>query len=111
MRTLEVNGEIFEVTTPKNSNVQRYVDLLTAIPRNIRECYVRPSVYKVEIYEYWKEWFHSLSQYDDVTFKQFNGVTSYNGFQFTIGGLLEVGQREYIVVITKAHNRLIEVVS
>ena len=110
MRTLEVNGVIFEVITPKESNAQRYIDLLCAIPRDIRECYGRPSISKVEIYEYWKEWFHSLSQFDDVTFKQFHGVTSHNINQFTIGGLLELGQRDYIVVITKKHNRLIEVV-
>lgn len=93
--TKEVNGERFMV-------IQGEQTLDSVLNRNIQwdrsfwELYDRPSQTKINIYEYWERFFHSLGIYDIkcqgscMTFS----ITAYNH---------ETGEIYYI---TKCYNRL-----
>ena len=112
MKTIELNGVTFKVVKPKTSNWQHWQDLFYLdIPiRNLRECYVNPSTTKIAIYEDWRNWFDTLLRDTRVSFKQFNGVASFNCMQFTLHGLVCIDDIDYIVYITKTRHELIEVI-
>ena len=72
-------------------------------PKRLDECYDRPSEYKIEIYYDWLDWFDQTENVYSF------GITSYNIYQFTLGGVLfdlETGEDIGYIKITRDHNRL-----
>lgn len=100
MKTIEINGEMFEI---KKVNADR----LSALERMIKRCvgfdldnyYVKPSNIKCNIWWSWRTW--SLDC-DDCMIRNYFGITGANCNQFTIGTLSELG----VIIITKSHNYL-----
>lgn len=102
MKTIKINGEIFEVIKPRNK-VRPFSGWFS--DESAIFChYDRPSIYKVNI---WKSWLDWAKRTDGVIAFE---ITSVNIFQFTIGGLYtDENGDEYNIYITKAHNRLYKV--
>lgn len=107
-----LNGEEFTIITPKVSNSKEFDRLMTADIRTLSDCYGRCSQRKKNVWAFWKYWFASLYGSDNigVTFKQFNGICSYNVNIFTLHGLITLWGVDYIVYITPTRKELIKVV-
>lgn len=107
-----LNGIEFKVITPKTDNYDYYNKLFDLRDyKTLSDCYARPSEAKRNIYAWWKYWFASLFGIDGLSFKQFCGIRSYNGFMFTLVGIICYYGEDYIVDITPKHNHLIKVVT
>ena len=95
--TITLNGVRFTLDT-------KDVTSETSISRrDVSDCYGRPSLTKLAIFNEWSNWFLNNDGYC--------GVSSYNCNFFTIHGYVtdkETGKR-YYCYITKAHNTCIEV--
>lgn len=92
--------------TIKSKKTQQMIDVhCERWPRysSLADCYDRPSDAKRAIYDEWMQW--SYDMFPDVS--QF-GITSYNTFDFTLGGLLFDSDDNLLgyIRITKAHNYL-----
>lgn len=100
-RYTEINGEQFEVIHSKKT--ADYVKWHTTHDRahTLDECYARPSATKRAIFKEWNNW--AIISWPIVY--QF-GITSYNGFRFTLGALYDGDLGEGYIQITAAHNRL-----
>ena len=73
-----INGMEFETIKPKSWNVKKAIEKLTHSKREtIYDHYERPSVYKIRIYEEWRDWALE-SPVSCFT------VSSANTFKFTI---------------------------
>ena len=100
----EINGVYFE--TIKSDKTEAFIKRQENPfnrPINIYECYNKPSKSKLDIYDYWLDWFNQSSNVYAF------GITSYNTFSFTIGAILfdeETGEDIGFIQITKCHNRL-----
>ena len=95
MKTIEINGVTFEVH--KSSMVSTvYLDRYAG--RGINDCYERPSYSKKYIYNNWLEW-------ATATGVQQFGISGYNGFQFTLQGIIEIDGVTYVLHITKSANK------
>ena len=98
---MEINGVTFELTIPRKE--------VWVIKREkwdgfnaIYECYNKPSVYKVEIWEDWYKWAIST-----VGVRSFY-ISGYNCMQFSISGRYEdENGNVYNLHITRDHNRAI----
>ena len=97
----EINGKYFEVIHYKKTS--DFVKWHTTHERAcaLEECYAQPSDAKRAIFKDWKEW---AADTWPVVY-QF-GITSYNGFRFTLGALYDGELGEGFIQITVAHNRL-----
>lgn len=87
--TIEIYGETF--TVKHAISKLQYVSCLT-----LENCYQTPSIYKRRIWEYWFTWFVNQRNY-------MFGVRSYNGFMFTIEGIVHDNKNDIhgLVYITK----------
>lgn len=96
-----INGKIFEVIHSKKTS--DFVKWHTTHERahTLEECYSRPSDAKRAIFKEWNEW---AADTWPVVY-QF-GITSYNGFRFTLSALYDGELGEGFIQITAAHNRL-----
>ena len=97
LKTIVLNGKTFTVVKSKNTdvlieNLKRYAY------RSIYDCYTNPSRVKVDIYKDWEIW----SFLNDV---KYFGVSGYNGYQFSLQGLVEHLGHSYILRIT-ANNKV-----
>ena len=101
MKTLNINGVVFEVVKPRKE-VKPFSGWFCD-ENDIFNCYDRPSVYKIGIWNSWLKWARNTDGV--VAFE----ITSYNCMQFTIGGLyVDDNGNEFNIYITKAHNKLIQ---
>lgn len=99
-QTMEINGIEFVIEKPLD-----YVPLTNAFNRDLMDCYNRPSIYKIAIWESWLKWSDKLPGICQL------GVTSYNCNFFTIGGLwITEDGKKYVLHITKTRNEIHEVV-
>jgi hypothetical protein len=102
-KTLTINGVNFEVKTPRKNKLS-LESVINTLDRNagrtIYDCYDRPSEVKLSIYNEWLDWYTGC---DDDTVDYF-GVSSYNGFNFSLQALAEVDGYYYLISITKANN-------
>lgn len=110
MKTLNVNGVVFEVTKPRDLVVahQRWLDRYCDTSKSINDCYSRPSHIKELVYFQWLNWWK-----DSITKKCFDehnwlGVGSYNSMMFTIVNCVTIDGINYLMKITPSHNRLIQ---
>ena len=94
-----INNTTFEVVTPKGQTLQALEYSFNRGYYDIYGAYDRPSTSKVYIWNYWAKTLREMGCYDYC-------VTSFNTFQFTIGGHLEYEGKEYFVKITPNHNYL-----
>ena len=103
MKYTTINGETFETIKPSKLNVKKAIENLAQSKREtIYDHYDKPSVYKVGIYEEWRDW---ALESPVCCFS----VTSANTFCFTIECVLydeETNEDIGLIVITKSHNRL-----
>ena len=96
MKAMEINGVTFEVcgTTARN-----YVK-----DKDLYDCYGRPSDTKRSIWEDWCIWFNETKIFE-------YGVSSYNCNFFSINAILrDYNGKDYMMVITRLHNRIYEIV-
>ena len=96
MKTIVINGKTFELSGETSRNYVKDRDLF--------DCYARPSVYKIRIWDDWMVWFNEahISDY---------GVSSYNSSFFSINAIArDVDGKDYMLVITHAHDRAYEIV-
>lgn len=94
-KTIVLNGITFEVHKSKaisTTSLKEYAG------RTIHDCYTRPSYSKEYIYKMWEEW----AYLNDV---EYFGVSGYNGFQFTLQGLVHHERNTYILHISKTTNK------
>ena len=110
MKTLNINGVVFEVTKPRDlvRAHQRWLDRYCDTSKNINDCYSRPSRIKELIYFQWLNWWK-----DSITkecFEEHNwlGVGSYNSMMFTIVNCVTINGIDYLMEITPSHKRLIQ---
>lgn len=93
-KTIVLNGVTFEVI---KSKVERTTFLHEYSGRTLDDCYAKPSYSKQYIYKMWEEW----AYLNDV---KYFGVSGYNGFQFTLQGMIEHCGNTYVLHITKSRN-------
>ena len=90
-KNIVLGGVIFEVGKPILHSEATWTS------RRLEECYDKPSSTKIAIWNDWLKWF---MQFDEWHF----GVSSYNGFMFTIEGVICDNDNWYKIYITKTHN-------
>lgn len=94
---MTLNGIEFVVERPLN-----YVPLIN---RDLMDCYNRPSIHKIAIWESWLKWADKLPGICEL------GVTSFNFNFFTIGGVwITEDGKKYVLHITKTRNEIHEVI-
>ena len=73
--------------------------------RDIRDCYSRPSSTKLAIWSEWVSWFMRMNIWE-------YGVSSYNCNFFSINAIYHDtdSNKNFMLVITAAHNRIYEIV-
>lgn len=94
-----INGVDFETHKSKYARTNRIMHN----PKRLEDCYDKPSKYKEGIYYEWMEWFDQTENVYSF------GITSYNTFSFSLGGVLfdlETGEDIGYIRITKDHNKL-----
>lgn len=100
MKTITINGRIFELLESKDTvyPARARFDSSDAIYK----VYERPSQIKVSIWHDWRNWglCHEILGLE---------ISSYNCMQFTITGLAEIDGEYYNLRITKCHNRAYKV--
>lgn len=107
MKTILLYGETFEVVYPR-SGVTEFVPDFRYHTTDIYRAYQKPSIYKVQIWDYWK----NFGLPEDETEKYHIGVpviTSHNCFKFTVRfNVYDMETREFagVAVVTADHNRL-----
>ena len=102
MKNLTINGVTFKVTKPR-SYTPRRCECGFDGENAIYNCYDRPSVYKVGIWEDWRKWACETEGVTDFA------IGSYNCMQFTIHGFYTDGEHGYNIYITKTRNELMQV--
>ena len=95
---INIDGEYFTIENKTATRSNLYA-------RTLYQCYDKPSFAKINIYDFWYDYFSKNGA------KDFNhGIVSYNCMQFTYGGYIEYNNQLYYAHITKAYNRLYKVV-
>ena len=99
-KTLEINGETFELFNSDSLDVEIFTN--GAAYDEIYEAYGRPSATKVQVWHDWCEWCYDLNK---------NGmpcelwIASHNCMSFSIRGKVQYNGYVYDLWITKCHNR------
>ena len=96
---ITINGEYFTIEN-KTVGMFEYLTFKT-----LYKCYDNPSFAKINIYDYWYEWFNNVG----ATYNK-HGIIGYNCMQFSYGGYITINDTLYFAHITKAYNRLYKVV-
>lgn len=109
MKTMELNYETFEVVIPKKSNIQWYNKILCGSRKDLYDCYKKPSDIKQGIYEFWTDWYYELKS-ENIVLVEPLSVQGANSNTFSLVGIVNIDFEDYIIHITKCHNRLIKVV-
>ena len=104
MKTMEVNGIVFEVTQARKYESSRILFIKKSTGQGLSYFYNRPSETKKEIYNEWERWAYETKGCE------YFGITGANCMTFSIGFLLEYDEHYYIGIVTKAHNKLIKVI-
>lgn len=91
-------GEDFEIVN--NNKINYYCKQF----KTMYQCYNRPSQEKESIYNYYYNLL--LNNCDSVLSY---GVRSYNTFMITLNAIIEKDNKRYYVLITPAHNYIIEI--
>ena len=102
MKKLEICGITFEVIIPRKP-ITDFTEKTRF--RGLEYYYGKPSQSKISIYNGWHDWKHEVDR-SDFGFVENFGVSSANGFQFTITFRLYWFNRIYVGFITRDHNRL-----
>ena len=103
MKTITINGVDFELIKPRIAEVKPFRGWFCD-EEAIFNCYDRPSLAKIGIWNSWLKWARDTDGI--VAFE----ITSYNCMQFTIGGgYVDDNGDEYVLYITRAHNRAYKV--
>ena len=108
MKTEKIYGETFEIIKPRKYPVKEFVPDFRWHTTNIYNAYERPSIYKVQIWEYWKNF--GIPEVE--TERYYIGIpviTSHNCFRFTVTFNVYAREtREFVgvAVVTADHNRL-----
>ena len=103
MKTMTINGIEFEVIRPRKYNPRAAVEAVKdCAGRGLSYYYDRPSVWKQDVFEEWREWYTGAENISHF------GVCSANAQQFSISALLhdDAGDVIGVITITKAHNRI-----
>ena len=97
MKTIEINGKIFELCGTTHRCVVKQ--------RALYDVYANPSETKRQIWYEWSTWFLHTGIFE-------YGVSSYNCNFFTINAIYydKETKKEYMLVITAMHNRAYEIV-
>jgi len=103
-QVIRIGTEEFTVEKETILTKQDFIDGNYHQGRTLQDCYAKPSGIKKVIYEYWKNW--SIENK-----AEYFSVASYNGFMFTLNGVIKIGQKDYVYMITKSYNKLYELVS
>ena len=100
MKTIEINGKVFEVIKPKNP-IEANLRYTFGCDNDIYNFYDKPSLYKVEIWHEWVEWAMNT---DNVASFYISGA---NCMQFSIMGCYQDPStgKVYNLYITRNHNR------
>ena len=93
-KEIVLNGVTFKV---KKVSVINLDELERYSGRTLNDCYASPSYAKQYIYKMWEEWAY-------LNNVEMFGVSGYNGFQFTLQGLVEHEGNVYVLHITKTNN-------
>ena len=100
MKTLTINGIIFELHTSRMHNVAP----ITGCHRDeIFEVYGKPSVYKVGVWNNWCDW---CRQVNNLGYECGIQIESHNCNFFTITGSLRMNEEVYDLYITRSHKRI-----
>lgn len=108
MRTMKLNGVWFEVVTPRKSNIKWYDSIISGTHRDLSDCYAKPSTTKKEIFDYWRVWYSKIKSENIVPVERLS-VSGASPRQFSLVGIVNIDFEDYIIYITKEHNRLIKV--
>lgn len=95
---VKINGVDFELCRPYKGKAIIWGYAGHGTHSNIYECYNRPSVYKVEIWDDWCRFFWNLEKAEWW-------INSHNCMMFTISAFVEWQNVKYFLSITKYHNR------
>lgn len=100
MKTLTINGVDFQLINPRKYEVKPFTGWFCD-ENAIFNCYERPSLSKIRIWNDWLKWARDTEGVFGFE------ILSYNCMQFTIGGgYKDEKGKEYVIYITKAHNRI-----
>ena len=95
---VNIGAKVFDVVNGSGLPVVRYSD--------IKSAYDRPSITKQQLWSEWVEWFTNNS----TEFYDYIGVSSRNGFMFTICGRITTkenrGTQSYCFYITKTRQEV-----
>ena len=96
---MNINGKIFEVKFVSDEKFDAlYHEIMDTPRRSVYDVYGRCSDTKKKIWDEWEKW-------ADFTHLSYFTVLSYNGFKFTIGGVLYgYWARMSLFKITSEHN-------
>lgn len=99
MTRITINNEVFELGKPMTA-----LDVPAISDRDVSDCYTRPSMCKLSIFNEWSNWF--------INNEGYCGVSSYNCNFFTINGIVtdKETKKRYYCYITYAHNRAYEII-
>lgn len=103
MKNVKINGEWFEVIRPRK-NKPEYAVPSSWDYTDIYQAYVKPSVYKVDIWNYWNHFYGDKVYSFGVPF-----ISGRNCMTFTVTfNVFDNSTYEWIgvAIITKDHNRL-----
>ena len=99
MKTMELNGQIFNVKKVAKEDLVAMAQRVALYnERDLDFCYGRYSIYKANIFDFWKKWKNGVRGL--ISF----GITSYNTNMFVLGGVIQLGDNIRVYRITKAHN-------
>lgn len=101
MKTVEINGMIFEV---RKSRMHPITPIIGCNIAEIYDAYDRPSAIKIKIWNDWCMWCTDINNLANIQCGI--QIESHNCFSFTINGSLRVDNKVYELYITKNHNIL-----
>ena len=102
MKTMTINGIEFEVIHPKKYDPRAAIEAVKdCAHRELSYYYDKPSVWKQDVFEEWREWYATA---ENVFYF---GICSANCQTFSISALLTNGVGVIgIIRITRDHNRV-----
>ena len=103
MRTMLLNGKLFQVITPRKPQNDNILRLAKGAGKDIYSVYTRPSRSKIDAYNEWKDWSIKTSDLYDIS--QF-GITGAGSHFFSIGFMLTLDGKKYIGKITRDNQTL-----
>ena len=102
MKTMNINGEVFDVVKPRHAVTPLFYPC-GFDSNDIYNHYERPSARKVNIFNYWRNWYYETQGVTCLF------ISSANTFQFSLAGNYcdpETGEFIGVLKITAAHNRI-----